>query len=184
MPKSETPEKLIHSAKAAFEKQNYSEAARLFQQVLDVIDPTRQTLDHAEARNNLSVALLKCGKAQEAFDSVSGTDLVFAKQGLKDQQAMALGNAGAALVDLKRFDEALETYRRSAELFKETGNNELRSFVMQEISTLQLKQGKQIESLFAMDAALQSRKKLTWRESLLKKLMKIVHRGLGTNQGS
>lgn len=184
MPRSETTEKLIHSAKAAFEKQNYSEAARLFQQVLDGIDPSRQPLDHAEARNNLSVALLKYGKAQEAFDSAQGTDLIFSEHGLKDQQAMALGNAGAALVELQRIDEALETYRRSSELFKETGNDDLRSFVLQEISTLQLKRGKQIESLFSMDAALQSRKKLTWRESLLKKLMKIVHRGIGTSQGS
>lgn len=180
MSKTEDPENLTNSAKAAFEKKNYSEAARIFLQVIENIDPDHQPVEHAEACNNLSVALLKIGKPQSALDCLTGTDLIFANHGLVNQQAMALGNAGAALTELRQFNEALEYYRRSAALFKHAGNNEMRSYVMQEISSLQLKRGKQVESLFAMDEALQSRQKLTWQESLLKKLMKIVHRGIKT----
>lgn len=180
MSKTENPGNLTNAAKAAFEKKNYSEAARIFLQVIQHIDPDHQPVEHAEACNNLSVALLKSGKPQSALDCVAGTDLIFAKHGLVNQQAMALGNAGAALTELQQFNEALGYYRRSAALFKDTGNNEMRSYVLQEISSLQLKRGKQVESLFAMDAALQSKQKLTWQESLLNKLMKIVHRGMKT----
>ncbi|MHB0923174.1 MAG: tetratricopeptide repeat protein [Bellilinea sp.] len=177
---TENPGILTNSAKAAFEKKNYSEAARIFLQVVQNIDPDQHPVEHAEARNNLSVALLKSGEPQSALDCVAGSDLIFAKHRLVNQQAMALGNAGAALTELRQFDEALEYYQRSAALFKDAGNTDMRGYVMREISSLQMKRGKQVESLFAMDAALQSRQKLSWQESLLKKLIKIVHRGMKT----
>src|SRR5574340_1532872 len=130
-------EELKRSAKAAFGGENFSEAARIFRQIVDAIDPDQQPVAHAEARNNLSVALLKCGQPQAALDQAAGTESIFAERGLTDEQAMALGNTGAALVDLQRLDEALEYYQRSAALFKETDNSEMRSYVLQEISVLQ-----------------------------------------------
>lgn len=174
-------EELKRTAKAAFEKKDFSEAARLFRQIVDQIDPNDAPAAHAEARNNLSVALLKCGQPQAAFEQAAGTDTIFAERGLVDEQAMALGNTGAALVDLGRSDEALDFYQRSAALFKETGNTEMRGYVLQEISSLQMKRGKQVESLFAMDAALETKEKLSPREALLKKLMKVVHRAMKTD---
>lgn len=171
-------DELKQSAKAAFENKDFSEAARIFRQIADMIDPNEQPVAHAEARNNLSVALLKLGQPQAAFDQAVGTDSIFAERGLIDEQAMALGNTGTALVDLGRLDEALDCYQRSAALFKETGNTAMRGYVLQEISALQMKRGKQVESLFAMDAALENKKKLTPRESLLKKLMKVIHRAM------
>lgn len=175
-----TLEQLTESAKAAFEKNNYSEAARIFLHLRDQIDPVQQPLEYAEVSNNLSVAFLKDGRPQAALDAVIGTDAVFANYGQKTLQAMALGNIGAALTDLQRFDEALSHYQQSAAIFEETGSKELRGYVMEQISVVQMKRGKQVESLFAMDAALQSRKAHTWREVILKKLMTIVHRRLKT----
>lgn len=173
-------EELDRTAKAAFEKKDFSKAAHFFRQIVETIDPTTSPIPYAEARNNLSVALLKCGQHEDAFAQASGTDVIFAEHGLVDKQAMAIGNAGAALVELHQLDQALEYYQRAAALFKEIGNLEMRSYVLQEISVLQLKRGKQVESLFAMDAALQTKKKLSTRETLLKKLMKIVHRAMKT----
>ncbi len=174
-------EEIKRTAKAAFEKKEFSEAARLFRQIVDRIDANEAPAAYAEARNNLSVALLKSGQPQAALDQAAGTDMIFAERGLVDEQAMALGNTGAALVELGQLDEALEYYQQSANLFKETGNTEMRGYVLQEISSLQMKRGKQVESLFAMDAALQSKDKLSPREALLKKLMKVVHRAMKTD---
>lgn len=171
---------LNQAAQAAFERKNYPEAVRIYVQVKGMIDPDEQPAAHAEARNNLSVALLKSGNAPEALAQAVGTELVFAELLDPQRQAIALGNIAAALVDLQRFDEALEKYQLSADLFKQSGNDEMRSYVLREISVLQMKRGKQVDSLFAMDAALQSKKKLNWRESLIKRLMGTVHRMMGT----
>jgi tetratricopeptide (TPR) repeat protein len=174
-------EKLNRAAQTAFEHKNYPEAVRLYHQALETINPAEMPAAHAEARNNLSVALLKGGNAQAALDQASGTEHVFAEIRDPQRQAIALGNIAAAMVELQRLDEALQKYQLSADLFKQTGNDEMRSYVLREISVLQMKRGKQVDSLFAMDAALASKKKLNWRESIIKSLMRIVHRMMGTN---
>lgn len=174
-------EKLKLAAQAAFEHKNYPDAIRLYQQVLRTINPTEMPAAHAEMRNNLSVALLKSGNAHAALEQASGTEQIFA--GIRDplRQAIALGNIAAALVELQRHDEGLEKYQLSADLFKQTGNDEMRSYVLREISVLQMKRGKQVDSLFAMDAALATKEKLNWRESIIKSLMRIIRRMMGSN---
>ena len=174
-------EKLNVAAQAAFEHKNYPDAVRLYQQALGTINPVEMPAAHAEARNNLSVALLKGGNAQAALEQASGTEQIFS--GIRDpqRQAIALGNIAAALVELQRHDEGLEKYQLSADLFKQNGNDEMRSYVLREISVLQMKRGKQVDSLFAMDAALASKKKLNWSESIIQSLMRIIRRMMGSN---
>lgn len=174
-------EKMNHAAQAAFEKKDYPEAIRIFEQVVSDLEPLGLPALTAEARNNLSVALLKNGAAQAALDQASGTDKIFAEGGHPEKQAVALGNQAAALAGLGRSDEALEKYQQSSELFKQLGNSELRGFILREISVLQMKRGKQVESLFTMDAALESVKKPNWREAVIKKLMHTVHNLMGSN---
>lgn len=180
MSQAESNFKLAASAKAAFEDKKYSEAARIFHQILSSLDPNRTPLEVAEVRNNLSVVYLKDGQAQAAYDQALGTDRVFADHNETEKQAMSLGNIAAALVELGRLDEALDYYQQSSALFQQCGNREMRGFVLREISTLQMRRGKQIESLFAMDAALQTKPDLSWRERILKNLMATVHRLLNT----
>lgn len=180
MSQSEPNVNLAARAKAAFEEKNYSEAARIFHQILTSRDPEPTHVVAAEIRNNLSVALLKNGQPQAALEQALGTDQVFAEHVDPEKQAMALGNIAAALAELGRLDEALDYYQRSSALFKQCGNQEMRGYVLHEISSLQMRRGKQVESLFAMDAALQTKPKLTWRERILKRLMGKIHRFMKT----
>jgi len=177
---AETNSKLAARAKAAFEDKKFSEAAQIFHQILSSLDPREFPLEVVEVRNNLSVAYLKSGQAQAAYEQAMGTDLVFAERLMTEKQAMALGNIAAALVELGRLDAALDYYQQSSALFQQCGNQEMRGYVLREISSLQMRRGKQIESLFAMDAALQTKPELTLRERILKKLMDIIHRFLNT----
>jgi len=47
---------------------------------------------------------------------------------------------------------------------------------LQRISTIQLRQGKRIESLVSMDAALEEKRKLSMKDRLLRSLMGIIRR--------
>jgi len=89
---------------------------------------------------------------------------------------MALANLASALEDLKRFDEALNLFNQSAALFKQISEKEMRAYVLQRISTIQLRQGKRIESLVSMDAALEEKRKLSMKDRLLRSLMGIIRR--------
>jgi hypothetical protein len=71
--------------------------------------------------NNLSVALLKLGRGQAALDAALGTEQVFAGAHDLRREGMAYGNQAAALEALKRWDDALAAYDRSAQLFGEAG---------------------------------------------------------------
>ena len=166
---------MLQSAQEAFTKKDYPRAVAIFQQILESIDAAQQPVAHAEARNNLSVALLKSGRFSEAYEQALGTDSVFAQNGDILKQAMALGNTAAALAELHRYDEALEIYQQASELFKQAGDEDTRSYVLSEISALQIRRGKGIESMFAMDRALNSREKLTLSQRFLKGVMKIFY---------
>lgn len=170
---------LENQAHEAFENEDFEKAADLFQRAAEIAFHGEDALTAAEMQNNQSVSLLKANHAAQALEVVSGTDRVFELAGDKRRQAMAYGNKAAALEALKRYDEALALYQKSAELLKETDETELRSYVLKSISALQMRQGKRLNAVVSMDAALNSQKKLKFHERILKQLLdtanKLMH---------
>ena len=166
------PEKLAQKAKTAYKKKKYSEAAALFDEAAKLYKEKEDLLNEAEMLNNCSVALLLGGDAREALQAAQGTDQIFAEAADFKRQAMALGNQAAALDALGKLNEALEHYQDASELLKGRGEDDLRSYLLQQISTLQIRSGNQLQSLASMQAALDSRKKLSMKERMLKKLLK------------
>jgi len=114
------------------------------------------------------------------LDAVKGTDQIFAAAGDRKRQAMALGNIAAALDELQYSEEALKHYRQSEELLKEVGEKELRAYVLERISAIQLRSGKRIESLITMEAAIESKPKPSFKDRILKSLVGIARRLTGT----
>ncbi len=167
---------ITQKAWEAYQNEDYESAANAFSTVVEALNSESQTLQRAEMKNNLSVSLLKAGKPQEAYQAALGTDRIFAEAGDLKRQAMALANLASALEDLKRLDEALAMFTQSAALFQQISEKEMRAYVLQRISAIQLRQGKRIESLISMDAALEDKKKLSFKDRLLRNLMRIIRR--------
>jgi len=131
-------------------------------------------LQAAESKNNLSVALLQAGKAKEALEAALDTDKVFAGANDVKRQAMAIGNQAAALEGLHRYDEALEKYELSADLFSTVNEGDLRAMVMKSAAALKLKTGKITESAFKMMGSLDVKKNPTLFERIMKFFMKFI----------
>ena len=89
-------------------------------------------------KNNLSVALLQAGNAQAAYEPPQAQTKFSPGQSDLKRQAMAFGNQAAALEALKKLDQALEAYERSAALFAEAGETEMRSMVLQSAASDQI----------------------------------------------
>jgi len=162
------PAELAEEGKRAFEKRQYERAAALFREAAEGYTLGRNGLLAAETKNNLSVALLQAGKAQEALDAALGTDQVFAGANDVKRQAMALANQASALEALERVEEAIGLYERSAELFSQAGEGDMRALVMKSAAALKLKTGKITESAFKMMGALEAKQKPSLFERLLK----------------
>ena len=86
---------LAEQGKAEFQKKQYAAAAAHFQQCLDLLQTEGTSTEVAEARNNLSVALLHSGNAQAALEAVLGTEETFALAGDQQKQNMDHRQANA-----------------------------------------------------------------------------------------
>jgi tetratricopeptide (TPR) repeat protein len=174
-----SPKQLENEGKAAYQRGDFSAAARAFQAAAQGFASTGDVLTSAEMSNNVSVALLQAGDAPAALEAVEPTPAIFAEAGDVRRQAMALGNRAAALEASKRFDEAAEAYEQSAELFKQIGEDGLRANVLQSLSALQLRTGRQLQALASMQAGLEQIERPTPQQSLLKRLLRVPFHMLG-----
>ena len=169
-------DKIAANAKNAYEAGEFLNAASLFEQAASQFSTQGDELMTAEMHNNSSVAFLKGGNPRRALDAAVGSDQTFAAAGDVRRQAMALGNIAAAQEELHDFEAARENYSRSAELFKEIGERDLRATVLEHLSALQFRTGKRIEALFSMETAIESKNKLAAKDCLLKSLIGIVRK--------
>lgn len=94
------PAQIAEQGKQAFEGKNFIEAAELFHQAAERFTAGNSALMAAEMMNNMSVALLQAGRAQEALNAALGTDQIFAEAKDIKRQGMAVGNQAAALEGL------------------------------------------------------------------------------------
>ena len=167
------PQQLADEGQAEYRKGEYLSAARLYKAAAEGFLASGNELVAAEMANNCSVAFLKGGNAEAALEAVMGTDIVFVNKGDILRQAMAIGNQAAALEKLKRLDEALSAYEKSAELLEDAGEFELRAYVLQSISSLHLRKGHYLEAYAKMLDGVMGLDKPDFKQRLLKSLMQV-----------
>lgn len=168
------PAQIADQGKQAFESKNFIEAAELFRQAAEGFTAVNSALMAAEMMNNMSVALLQAGRAQEALNAALGTDQIFAEAKDIKRQGMAVGNQAAALEGLNRYDEAIAAFERSAELFAQAGEGDLRSMVMKSAAAIKLKTGKITDSAFKMMGSLDVKENPSFFERILKFFLRFI----------
>jgi len=167
------PDQLREEARAAYRQGDFPVAIQLFQAAERGFMSAGDYLSAAEMANDRCVVLLFSGEPERALEAVSGTDQVFAAAGDLRRQAIALGNRGDVLEALKRSGEAMTCYEQAAELFKQSGEYELRAFVMKSISKLQFRKGRIWEALATMYAGIEGIPNPSLSQRLLKRLLRL-----------
>ncbi|MBL8101248.1 MAG: tetratricopeptide repeat protein [Anaerolineales bacterium] len=168
------PAQLEAQGKRAFADKKFDEAAELFRQAAEGYSLGRAGLMAAEMMNNVSVALLQAGRPQESLTAVVGTEKTFEEAKDVKRQAMALGNIAAALEGLNRYDEAIDAYERSAELFRQVDEGDMRAMVMKSAAAIKLKSGKVTESAFKMMGSLDAKKNPGFFERILRFFLRFI----------
>jgi tetratricopeptide (TPR) repeat protein len=166
-----SPEPIIAQAKAAYQQGDFSAAAEAFARAAGACAAGGDPLMAAEMKNNQSVALLRIPRPQDSLEAVLGTDEVFAAAGDFRRQGMALANLAAALEALKRKDDILDAYRRSAEALEKAGEWELRAEVMQFLAAHYLRRGRFYDAVLTLQSGLASVRNPTPRQKLFKKIL-------------
>lgn len=172
-------QELVKEAQGAYQGGDYLRAARTFEAAANALNAQGNSLEAAEQQNNSCVAYLQAGESQAAVTAVERTVEVFAAAGDVRRQGLALGNLGSALDAAGRLDEAALAYQRSAEALRDTGETQMRLHVLQSLSALQLRTGRQLQALATMQAGLNGAGKLTVQQRMLKKILDIPFKMLG-----
>lgn len=167
------PKPLTADAVGAYQEGDYETAARLFGEAASALIEQNNPLEAAEMRNNQSVAWLKAGNPGAAYEAVRGTASVFAEAGDARREGIACGNEASALQALGRAKEALEKYGLASEAFQRAGEDELQAITMQAIAGIELKRGKIMDALLAMQTGLSGLKRPTLKQKILLALLRF-----------
>ena len=183
MSETTSPKELEKKGKSAYQRGDYLLAAEAFLSANQAYESAGDKLNAAEMANNCSVAYLQAEEPEEALKVVEGTAEIFAQAGDLGRQGMAMGNYAAALEALERVEEAIEAYLQSAKLLEQAGDDKLRADVMQSLSALQFREGRQLEALGSMQSGLEGVKKPSPKQRFLKRLLNIPFEMLNRNKG-
>lgn len=167
---------LVKRAQDAFDNSKFDEAALVFMEAAALCRANQDAPGAAEMANNASVAYLKQNQAEKAYQVALGTPEVFAQVMDSRREGLAHGNLASALEALGRVDEALQAYEKSADLLKLAGDLDTRLYVMQALSALQLRTGKQFQAVATMQAGLEGVSRPSLKQRLLKKLLELPTR--------
>ncbi len=161
-------------AEAAYQAGNFRQAADAYASLALQLGQQGDRLAATEMSNNASVAWMRAGDARAALQACDGTDAVFAAAGDLRRQAIALGNQATALEELGQWKQAIDKFEHSADLLKRVGDKELASITFQSLSALQLKHNRQIDAMVSMQDSLANKSKLTGKETLLRRLLRMA----------
>ena len=166
-----SPQEIADQAKRSYQAGDYLPAAQAFAEAATAYAGTGEALMSAEMQNNRSVALLRANQAQAAFDAAQGTDKVFEEAGDFRRRGMALANQASALQALKRFNDAVDDYKRAGDALNKADEGDLRVEVMQLLSMLYLRRFKFYEAVIALQSGLAGVKNPTLKQRLMKKIL-------------
>ena len=164
---------LADDGKSLYQAKKYLPAAESYQKAADGYHALGNSLLEAEMRNNQCVALLQAQEPRRALEAVQGTEEIFLEAGQLTKAGMALANKATALKELGRRESALEIFSRAGEIFQSANEDALFLQTMQSVSSLKFHSRDLLGALFAMQEGLEGVEKLTWRQRLLKKLLRI-----------
>ncbi|HSO26741.1 MAG TPA: tetratricopeptide repeat protein [Anaerolineales bacterium] len=174
-----SPGDLSQEGQKAYQNEDFETAARAFAAAVEGYRAQGAGLDAAEQANNLAVTYLQLGRAAEALEAVESTPEIFAAAGDQRRLAFAYGNLGSALEALGNNEESLAAYQESADLLKALGEDKLRLEVMQSISGVQLKSGRQLEALATMKHGIEDVQQPSLQQKFLKRLLNVPFKYLG-----
>lgn len=164
---------LAEEGKKAYQAGEYTTAGRAFQAAAQAYRHQGDECMAAEMLNNSSVAYLLANEPHLAYQTVKDTPEVFQSAGDVRRAGLAFGNLGAALEALHQHPAAIQAYLQSSDLLEQCGELEQRAQVMQSLSALQLKSGRQFEALASMQSGLQGIRRPNPIQILLKKLLGV-----------
>jgi len=170
-------QKLHQEGIALFKKGNYETALEKLNQALQAAgDDAHQK---GEILNDMGVIHTQLKDFEAAHQTLDKALETFTNLADKKGQAQALGNRAALLQAQGQLDEAVETYKSSATMLEELGENDMAMYVWQAISRLRMKQGQYIAAIGAYEEGVENMPPGSFKQKVLQQILKAPGSLLG-----
>ena len=133
----------------------------------------------AEIYNDMGVAYRDMEEYPAAHNALDEAMSRFTELNDKKGQAQTLGNRGAVLQAQGELEKAVETYKESATMLEDVGENEMAMYVWQAVSKIRTKQGQYIAAIGAYEEGIDNMPQSSFKRKILRNILKTPSSLLG-----
>ncbi len=133
----------------------------------------------AEIYNDLGVVYKELDNLEAGHEALDKAMALFTALDDEKGQAQTLGNRGALLEAEEEYEEAVETYKQSATMFQDLGENDMAMYVWQAVSRLRTRQGQYIAAIGAYEEGVENMPASSFKKRILKQILKAPGSLLG-----
>ena len=163
-----------------FGQKEYEAAARTFGQAMEQYEADGNKAVAAEMQVNIGLVHRALGEHQQALDAMQAALHTFQSSDDKLHTAMTLGNIGGVYAALGDKEQAYNCYRNAADLFDEVGEKKMHGETMVAMASLQVRDGKLSAGADTYAVGLDELDNLTAGQKLLKGLIGVRKKILGS----
>jgi len=167
---------------ALFRKGNLEGALQKFTNALQEADNNSRRA--AEICNDLGVVHTQLEDYEAAHQALDEAQNRFTTLNDEKGQAQTLGNRAALYQAEGLLEEAVETYKESAQLFEALGENDMAMYVWQAVSRLRMKQGQYIAAIGAYEEGVDNMPQSSFKRKVLQQILKAPSALLGGGSSS
>ena len=160
-----------------FRKGNLEAALQKFNEALQEADPNSKQA--AEIYNDTGVVHTQLEEYEAAHKALDNAMDKFTALEDEKGQAQTLGNRGAVYQAQGLLEEAIETYKESATMLEDVGENEMAMYVWQAVSKIRTKQGQYIAAIGAYEEGIDNMPQSSFKRKILKNILKAPGSLLG-----
>ena len=162
---------LQQTALTLFQKGNYAEAIKFFEQARAAYQSENNPALASEMQNNLGVIYRAQKNYALALPTIETALAEFRALNDSNRTAQALGNLGAVLLEMNQLERAAQALNEALELFDPQKDKQMRSEVLRVLGEVRLKQGKYMEGMMDYEAGLRTTEKRSAQQNWLLKLL-------------
>ena len=179
---SNSSAKKLHEEGVSLFRKGKLEAAlqKLDEALQNAAEDPRQS---AQIYNDLGVVYQKLEDYPAAYKALDDAESRFTALDDKKGQAQTLGNRASLYEAEGLLDEAVETYKESAEMLEAVGENDMAMYVWQAVSRLRTKQGQYIAAIGAYEEGVSKMPKRSLKRKILEQILKAPASLLGGGSG-
>jgi len=156
-----------------FRASRFADAAQALADAYDAAEASGDRQRAAEILNDMAVTRRELAEWEEAEADLEKAYVIFAELGNVKGKAQVMGNMGSILEGQERYDEAVDAYKQSANMFEQVGDGDSAMYTWQALSRLRMKQGQWLPAIAAYEEGIDNMPDRSLKKGLLKRILRL-----------